>query len=495
MQLIKKHENLIASILILIVAVLSVIPSLYICRYVYPVQDDFHYARYVREVMSEGNGLFVSSIKGTIDYYKTFCGCYSSSFLGFFVSGIVNCNIWGVRLVCLISVGLFYIALYFFLITMFGIVFGVKKHEARWLFLLVLECLTGIIYYAEHEDYYWFITAVQYLFITTCILAGSSLLIYGIIKKRKYLYIVSALLAVIGSGGALNIAALCVCTYGFIWIWAFFDSKERKNVSIVCMVALLFAVINGVAPGNYIRKGTPLTVNQAVQAILLSYKYMIDRYVFYLKNPLFIFVLITLLIALLFIKMPTKDNGYKLPIFMMLVLESTIALVIFPVMIGYGWDAYQVICRANFISDLVLFICTVISALYIKGWMNRIGVELKYPRYVGTILIILICIIAGFVLNKQWKKGTAMYRQYAEIKDKSMQEYSDYVVDVINQVKNSNDSIVRIYIPVVEDKTCLINAQYTIGEYDINEFCGNTSMANFYGKKAVYIYPVETKNE
>ena len=67
-------------IFILAVLVLTV-PSLMITRYAYPCQDDFHYAFYAQETLAEGHGLFYMAMKWTIEYYKTFRGCYTSSFL------------------------------------------------------------------------------------------------------------------------------------------------------------------------------------------------------------------------------------------------------------------------------------------------------------------------------------------------------------------------------------------------------------------------------
>ncbi len=493
MDFIKKHENQITGIMIAIVALLSVVPSLYICRYLYPVQDDFHYTRCMNELMNSGMGLVSASLHKTVEYYLHYCGCYSSSFLGFFVSGIIKCNIMGIRVLCFSNLCLFYVVLYYFVMTVVVDVFGIKKHEARWIFLLVLECITGLTYYAESEAFYWFITSIQYLFIVTCILAGAALLIRGLVHNHRYMCILSVPFALIGSGGALNISFMCSCAFGCIMIWVILTKQNIKYSLPGVLTALIGTFINGIAPGNYVGKGSgkDVSVGTIVQSVVLSYKCEFERYIALLKKPLFIFILLALIIALVFIKMPVRENGYRLPFLGIFILESVIAAVIFPVMFGYGWDAYHVTCRCRFVSDLTLFICTVLSLLYLKGWLTRIGVEARCSRIVGIVSTVILCVIAGIVLNGQWKKGTGMYQQYTEIKDGSMKAFSDYAVEIINQTKNSKDSIVTIHIPTVEDTTCLIDPQYTIGEHDITGRSGNKAMAVCYEKEGVIIIPEE----
>lgn len=64
--------------------VVLTLPSLILTLYSYPVQDDFHYAYYGRELMRQGYNLITMSFAKTWEYYITFCGCYTSSFLGYF---------------------------------------------------------------------------------------------------------------------------------------------------------------------------------------------------------------------------------------------------------------------------------------------------------------------------------------------------------------------------------------------------------------------------
>lgn len=67
-------------------------------------------------------------------------------------------------------------------------------------------------------------------------------------------------------------------------------------------------------------------------------------------------------------------------------------------------------------------------------------------------------------------------------------EYSDYCIGVYDQIKEAEGDIVEITIREVKDTTCMINPQFWIGYYDMDKEHANRSIANFYGKDAVYIY-------
>ena len=53
--------------------------------------------------------------------------------------------------------------------------------------------------------------------------------------------------------------------------------------------------------------------------------------------------------------------------------------------------------------------------------------------------------------------------------------------------RNRKEDIVVIYRKEIEDKTCLIDPVFAIGEYDYMNENGNRTIAKFYNKKAVYL--------
>lgn len=80
----KSKEKILQRIIYLLIVATMTLPSIIITLYAYPVQDDFGYAYHAKETMKKGHGLLYTSFAYTIKYYKTFCGCYTSSFWGYF---------------------------------------------------------------------------------------------------------------------------------------------------------------------------------------------------------------------------------------------------------------------------------------------------------------------------------------------------------------------------------------------------------------------------
>ncbi len=481
------RKEYLKNITVLFWAVVSMIPSLILCRYTYPVQDDFHYAYHARLLFEEGYNLLSMAWTKTVEYYLTFTGCYTSSFLGHFFSGIIQCNPVGIQCFCFISIILFYIALWFCILAVAKYVFNINFFKINCIYCLLIFCFTGLIYYAENEDYYWFITSVQYLMITTCILFGIYLYIIGLYNNKKVYLILASIMGFLGAGGALNIAAMCFLFNSFIMVWGVIVLKRKKTAIAIWLVVLVGGIINGIAPGNYIRHGEPITIQALLIVAIDSVYYTLLRIYYYLKNPLFCFILFALIIGVLMWK-PSSNMNYRFPVLFTIIGIAGIAIVIFPVMLGYGWETYLIICRCNFISDTVIFVLVFVILIYWRGWLYTHVREFVIPRKIGIITIFCLTIFACIILNGMWKKGTAFYRQIVELQNGIPQEYAAYWIDIYEEIEASKDDIVVLYRQeVVEDKTCLIDPQFAVGKYDYENSPLNRSIADFYGKEAVFL--------
>lgn len=469
------------------------IPSLMITRYVYPCQDDFHYAFYAQETMAEGHGLFYMAMKWTIHYYKTFCGCYTSSFLGYFISGIINCDLWGIRIFEFCSLLLFYGALYLFVYAVSHKLMGFARERVLPFYCVLLAMLNGLIYYGWHEAFYWFITSIQYLMITSLILLGIAAFSFGLCEetgRKKTLFCIAAsVLGFLGSGGTLSIAAFCCALYLLVALWGIADRREWKASSLIMGITLLGAIINGVAPGNYLRAGEAQTITDVIYAGKMSVKYAIERWETFAENPVF-WIIMILLFAFVF--SAERQHGkfdFKLPGLFVLVLFGFVSGIIFPAMLGYGYDVYEILMRGNFISDTAFYLYIFMGTLYIKGWLDR-----KYhtvsPKIVNRDTVWIGCFLLAALLvfeRDDWDR-IPFIAQYRELSAGMFAEYSDFCVDIYRQIEESDQDIVEIHTDYVEQQVCLIGPQFFEGWYDPEEEYANRTIARFYGKRAVYIY-------
>lgn len=489
---------------ILIILIL-VFPSLWMALYTYPVQDDFHYAYYAKELMEQGYSLLHMAWYKTVDYYLTFCGCYTSSFLGYLMSGIIDCSIVGIRVYEICSMIVFYIACWFFFDAVWVKMLRFPKNLRNRLYILLLTCIHAIFYIPEQEDYYWFITSVQYLTILSMILFGVLAFILAVERgqekslntserwKTVGLLVCAALLGFLGSGAALNIAFLCCIFYLLVSVYYLFIKKGKwYQIIPVSAVTLTGLVINGVAPGNYIRSGGAKGFGQIQEALVKSIQYAWERNVSLFCNPVFWAVILLLFWSLIsFMKARNFSYSFPLPITFTLALFGLTAAMIFPVVLGYGYDIYAIMCRSNFISDFTIYVLSFLAVFYWAGWSVKHDIlPTKTPKYTSQLVIlgVLVLAIIGFMVQKD---QNAYVKVVKEIVSGDAKEYSDYVVSFYDAVENSHDDIVTVEIPRVIDTVCLIDPKIYLEEYDPDEEYGNQTIARYYGKKAIY-YLTET---
>lgn len=491
----KKILQIVKYIIYIGLIIVLTLPSLVLTMYSYPVQDDFHYAYYGRELMQQGYNLITMSLAKTWEYYKTFSGCYTSSFLGYFFSAIINCNIWGIRIFELLSAIVFYVALYVMLRSLVFYVMGYNKKRVIPFYILLLLCINGLFIYGEHEDFYWFITSVQYLLITSFIFLGVACFLYALERENKKAVFGAAVLGFLGSGGALNIAAFCCILYLLVAVWGFFAKKEKMVSGLVLGITLAGGIINGLAPGNYIRAGESLTISKLIDALTGSCVYTFSRIVMFLQHPIYVAVVIILAVYLLMCKSKGCGYGFDMPLLFSATAFSFVVFIIFPVIMGYGKDTYSMMCRSNFISDTAIYLFTFLTLFYWRGWLER-----RFPsiavtgRLESVILLVAVVVLAVIIGNGRTWKGNPMWktvpfvREIWEWYDGRYREYSDYCTGVYKQIKEAEGSIVEITIREVDDRTCMINPKFWIGYYDMDREHANQSIAKFYGKDAVYIY-------
>lgn len=480
------------SLYILIILILTV-PSLAITRYTYPCQDDFHYAFYARETMAEGHGLLYTALSWTVQYYKTFCGCYTSTFLGYFFSGAINCNLWGIRIFEFCSLLLFYGALYVFLYAVAYKLMGLPSKKVLPLYSILLAMFNGLIYYVWHEAFYWFITSVQYLMITSIILLGIAAFSFAMCeepgRKRTLLLTLAAVLGFLGSGGTLSIAAFCCSLYFLVTMWGMADRGQFKSSGVVMGVTLLGAIINGVSPGNYQRAGTAKTMKDIIYAGIMSVKYMIERWETFVKNPVFWMIMILLFLVVFSSGRQQSRFKFKLPGIFILVLFGFVSGIIFPAMLGYGYDVYEILMRGNFISDTAFYLYIFIGMFYVKGWFDE-KYEGASQKIINKDTIGIACFFMAALLvheRQDWQE-IPFISEYRDLSEGVFAEYSDFCVNVYRQIEESEGDTAEVHTDFVEQHVCLIGPQFVEGWYDPDKEYANRTIARFYGKRAVYIY-------
>lgn len=487
----KMKKRYVEFLVFTIVCIILIAPSLISTLYTFPVQDDFHYAFYAKELMNQGHNIFTASLIKTWDYYTSFCGCYTSSFLGYFYSGIINCNIAGIRIFCFTNAILFYIVLYIFALAVINITLKYSVRQTRIIYIMLLLCISCVRYYMWHEDFNWFITSVQYLLILQLILLGISCYIYAIKKEQKVLYVVSALLGFLGSGAALNIAVFCCIAYFIVTFIVLIKYKKKIEVVLVLFTVWLGVLINVIAPGNFLRYGEPMGKKALLYAVYLSAKYVCIRLQIFFNYSIFVFILIAVATMLFFWPFKKIEFRFPLPVVATVVAFGTIVGTIFPVMFGYGWDVYRIISRCNFISDMVIYFSVFAILLYWRGWVGYRFPHMKLCKKSVITFVACVLTLLGFYIYGFQECEIAWSKQVRQLNNGEYSVFSNYWTGVYNEIesKRYNEektvNLYRDYYP--ESTTSLVNPQFYVGYYD-GDIYGNTTIARFYNKDAVYLY-------
>lgn len=144
--------------------------------------------------------------------------------------------------------------------------------------------------------------------------------------------------------------------------------------------------------------------------------------------------------------------------------------------------------RGNFISDMAYFLFLYLCLFYVKGWMDRKYVGLSDHLWNRDILFAAVFLVACLLIQdrNEWKQ-IPFIREYRELLQGKYEEYSEFCLGIYEQIEKSSGEYAEVHTDFVEYTTCQVNPLLYEGWYDEDEYA-NTTIARFYGKKAVYIY-------
>lgn len=473
--------------------ILMCLPSIIITLYTYPVQDDFHNTTVILSEMALGKNAFIAACSKAITGYTTYSGYYFSLFLTYFTDAIVQCDIWGIRITQFVMAVCFYFSLFLFMYCVTRWVMRYSVERALQTAAFLIACMTCLHYFADNEDLYWFCASVIYLIPMTFILLGIVLLIYAINNDNRILLIPVAILGFLSGGAVLNIAALGCILFVLVAYWGIVVKKKIMISLIGSIPMIVGGMINVIAPGNFVRKGTAITRDIVVETLIGTFHYTLERYgMFFSRHPLFPAMLLVLFILLLITECPKYKYKFYFPVLFSEVMFLSVMITIFPVALGYGMEVYAIMERSNFISDLAIFLFSFLIIFYWRGWL-----AIKLPnlvirqrgKIVAYIIILSIFVVAFYKTNI---REMAAVRQARELSNGRIKEYADWNVSVIKAMETEED-IIKIETNVPEDRTCLIGPKYFYGTFDYEKEPQNRSMMKFYGKKAIYIYNLKVE--
>ena len=349
---------------------------------------------------------FIAALHGMVGFYKSWQGTFLFNFLVYFCVPYGRGGLPLLHVFMIAVAGLFIFSLWFFLRQI------INNRNIRlflWLVLMiVMFCLSG----TENnvELFLWYTGACNYTIELALSFIAAGLLAKAFTgEKIKILYIVVAsVLGFLACGGSLNITAFN-CALLLIETLIFLQQdKKRKLVVIPFLSAFAGAIVNVVAPGNYVRFADEQV--EGHETILDAVR---DAFICYRSECRSIFsslLFIGILVAVFCVIYLWGGELFKIKINIFGVLTALLVsvitqyLVIFPVTYGYhsaSLGSMRTTGSCTFIIEIMFIFVAVILSLYIRN-IGFLGSKV-WMRFVPVAVAALVFIVAFTVNSDRFK--------------------------------------------------------------------------------------------
>lgn len=420
--------------IVLVALIFSIlIPVLIGTLFCVPAGDDYLYQ--AGFLQHEGNR-FLYLFWFTKNYYLTWQGTYFGAFLaGIPVFDVLGLS--GFRIVMFFVLVFFILSLALMIRSTIQLLFGnCEKYVMTW----ELTFLTGIFYLFGTnlliEVFYWYSGMQVY----TLPLSFAFISIFCYIsferKKKNYYLIIGIIGAFLASGGTLNVAALSCTLTLFAIIYSVIIRKVMDKGLFIGVSALIGALINAMAPGNFIRQGAyEESVSLLGALVKTGVRVVYSAFSDFRSGTLLILVVVLFLFA----NRNLKDSRieFRYPGWITLYALFAIYVTDFPFV--YGSGSIQLNSRVEFVEHLCMMLFFSLTAIYWGGW----SAKREIFQFSNTNLLIIVVGMLMF-LSGPYAYNTFMgftpYKMLVHMVNGDFSEIARKEEDMIRQIQESEDA-------------------------------------------------------
>ncbi len=419
------------TVLSIVSITLTIIPVIVSAIYSFLQADDFSHANGVGVFGGNIFELFIASIQYAKEMFETWQGTYTSMFLQAFLSPLNGLGMPQLRVVMVVNIVLF-IASVVALIYSICEYCHIDREKTVILIAIVIICIFG--FNAWTEVFNWFSGAVSYSFPLSFGFLGIAVMLTA---KKKGGYFLSAVLMFLASGGSLTVGGACCAILITICIAKKMVGLITKKDCIIFFIAVIGALINTLAPGNYIRHAAfdAEGVHFGIALVLSIYESvdMIENLLY--NTPFLLLMVIVFIIGIDAGKKKLADRRclFTIQFFSVLILLATC----FPICLGY--NGRDIPNRGKFaetvIAVIILTTITMTTGYLLSGKWKEIKVN-------------QVCIVFAFVYivsytNSTWRISELIpYKMWEQVAAKSYKDYYNTVNEVYNKIaKDKNDNV------------------------------------------------------
>ncbi len=481
-----RHRYILAVIFAIGILVM-VLPVVLASGYTYLCEDDFSFECGAKDAYLQFGSSFLGAVDRTKNYYNTNQGTYLFTFLIHFIRAFSRGGLTGLHIYMVFDSLLFALSL-------LNLMRLVIRDKTVWLgtsfatFLMIFGMTRTI---QAKELFFWYTGTLNFtLELSMAFIAISFLILFQRKEKKVYL-VLSSIFAFLASGGSLNMVAAS-CAFMLTTIIVFFwEKKFRKQMLIPFGIALLGAVINAAAPGNFIRSTDPLVEGHATffDALRDTLVMLISEEKFFFGNLVFIIGLCIIFALCTFYKLKFIEGGVSVQR-LILVLLGTGAIryfTLFPVAYGYHTElmsnmrttaSYEIVGKLSYVI-FILFLAQFVWEQCEKASADKVKIT-PVNISLAVALLALIVFVAGSGRVKYEFKDSITYAAINDFRTGAMQEtYAarKYVFDSFAAAEKDTDVILYIEpfnmaislygMGLTEDSGWFVN-QSCAGLFDLN---------------------------
>lgn len=442
--------------------------------------DDFSIAN----SMMSYNGAFWDYLKSCLQYtkrmYLGWQGTYSSMFIQAIINPLNGFGLTQLRVIMVLNTLLYCVSLLAF-VLLFCRIF------VEDIFFLKIFFCTSILYMiinsrAYPEIFFWFCGATAYSIPVICLFISLSFFILSNIKNSKrILYAVLAALFSVGAqGGTLAISGIGCYIYLVLCLLFWLETKKISVANLV-ITAIVFcgALVNAVAPGNFVRHTHIEEGLHPITAITQTVEQYFQEIKLLITNDQFCVIFLLLILCGMYLCGQIENNAKVYTIISILLLITPMA-AIFPVMLGYGKDAYipnRVLFIVNTVTVLSYSNIAVAAGYWIAAFMKKKRIKFVW-LICPMIALLFILFIKIFIVSDV--KDTVMVKTLKDLHHDVIQTYYMDCKDIYKYLSECEEMDV-----VIEEFPQPIDNFGSFQLSDDPDYWVNVSVAGYYLKNSV----------
>lgn len=442
--------------------------------------DDFSAANSLRPYGDSAWDYLLACFRHVKEIYLGWQGSYFSSFIATIINPLSQFGLPQLRVEMILNVLLFFSSLIFLIHVIFNNVIK-ENYHIKW---FACACIVYVIMNSRTypEVFFWFIGVVTYSFSIICLFFSLGFFILSNTKsKHRILFAVLASLLSVGSqGGSLAITG-AGCYIILVLCLAFWLQSKKLSVMnlVVAFIFMAGALVNVVAPGNYIRHAHFETGIHPIAVIAPTIRQYFQEIKLIISNDQFrvIFLLLILCGAILYGKVQSDIKIYTA---ISLLLLITPIVTIFPVMLGYAGNAdmpNRVLFIINAVTVMVYANAVMVAGYWIAAFMKVKAVKPVWLLCPLSILL-LAFLVRVFIVSEV--RDTVMVGTLRQLYHGRVQDYYTECTRIYEYIAESSEADV-----VIENYPQRIDGFGIFELYpDPNEWV-NTCVAEYYYKNSV----------